>query len=114
MMTATAHDTPLAHALSEEVLLEVQNLEVTYDRVVTAVRGISLNVRRGSITGIIGTNGAGKTTTLHAIAGLGIGLVPERRKIFSTLTVEENLRASIAGRSKKRKELLSLDDIYKL
>lgn len=146
-MTATAHDVArgAAGALAEDVLLEVQNLEVMYDRVVTAVRGVSLNVRRGSITGIIGTNGAGKTTTLHAVAGLltgdrasirngrisfagqriekkrphvvarlGIGLVPERRKIFSTLTVEENLRASLAGRSKKRHELLSLDDVYDL
>jgi branched-chain amino acid transport system ATP-binding protein len=88
------------------------------------VRAVSLSVARGEIVGLIGPNGAGKSTTLHAIMGLvgvragdirlagasltgrapeqvarsGIALVPEGRRIFAELTVEENLRLGLAGR----------------
>lgn len=56
-----------------ELILEVDKLEVTYHRVVTAVQGISLKVERGQIVALLGNNGAGKTTTLRAISGfLGI------------------------------------------
>jgi branched-chain amino acid transport system ATP-binding protein len=106
-------------------LLAIENLEVIYQRAITAVQGISLQVREHSITAIVGTNGAGKSTTLAAVAGfvraddaqipqgsvmfdgksligmrnydishLGVALVPERNKIFPTLTVTENLAAS--------------------
>ena len=51
------------------VLLKVENLEVTYHRVITAVQGVSLEVPEGSIVALIGNNGAGKTTTLRAISG---------------------------------------------
>jgi branched-chain amino acid transport system ATP-binding protein len=109
-------------------LLAIENLEVIYQRAITAVQGISLQVREHSITSIVGTNGAGKSTTLAAIAGfvraddaqvpqgsitfdgkpliglrnydishLGIALVPERNKIFPTMTVTENLAASRHG-----------------
>src|SRR5256886_14883205 len=50
-------------------LLEVRQLEVVYNRVATAIQGVSLEVPNGSIVAIIGTNGAGKTTTLRAISG---------------------------------------------
>jgi branched-chain amino acid transport system ATP-binding protein len=109
--------------MSERVL-ELANVEIAYDGV-AAVRGLSLSVAPGEIVGLIGPNGAGKSTTLHAIMGLlpidagdivfggtslrgrtpeaiargGIALVPEGRRLFAELTVEENLRLGLAGRS---------------
>ena len=99
------------------MLLEVENIAVSFGKV-SAVKGISINVRDRSIVAIIGANGAGKTTTLRAISGLeklregrirfdgeiisdlppdkivgrGIAHVPEGRRVFPDLTVEENLR----------------------
>jgi len=111
-------------------MLEVENLEVTYHRVSTAVQGVSLRVPAGGIVALIGNNGAGKTTTLRAISGflglddarvsegvvrfqgerienwpphriarLGLALVPERSKVFESLTVDENLDAAVARRA---------------
>ncbi|GAB3980500.1 ABC transporter ATP-binding protein [Actinoallomurus acanthiterrae] len=97
-------------------MLEVSDLEVSYGGV-QALRGMSLTVGEGEIVALLGNNGAGKTTTLSAVSGLvrpgagriayegaditresppkivGRGLVhvPEGRRIFSTLTVHENL-----------------------
>jgi branched-chain amino acid transport system ATP-binding protein len=105
------------------VNLTLRDLEVAYDGV-AAVRGLSLTVEPGEIVGLIGPNGAGKSTTLHAIMGLvpvrngeillgnrslrgsppeavarsGVALVPEGRRLFAELTVEENLRLGLAGR----------------
>jgi branched-chain amino acid transport system ATP-binding protein len=85
------------------------------------LHGVSLEVAEGKITALLGRNGAGKTTTLRSlmgltapreghvtifgtdttrwppfrIAGLGVGYVPEGRKIFANLTVEENLKVPI-------------------
>ena len=106
--------------------LAVEKLSVRYGAV-DAVRGLSLEVKRGQIVGLIGPNGAGKSSTLHAIMGSapivggdvlfdgrslvgrrpedvarrGIALVPEGRRIFGELTVEENLRLGLAGRRKR-------------
>ena len=103
--------------------LAVENLSVRYGAV-EAVRGLSLDVQAGEIVGLIGPNGAGKSSTLHAIMGTapvaggdvrldgrslvgrrpedvarsGIALVPEGRRIFGELTVEENLRLGLAAR----------------
>jgi branched-chain amino acid transport system ATP-binding protein len=104
------------------VTLAVDNLDVRYGGV-HAVRGLSFSVAAGEIVGLIGPNGAGKSSTLHAIMGLtpasgsvqlgdaellgrnpedvarsGIALVPEGRRIFAELTVEENLRLGLAAR----------------
>ena len=103
--------------------LELRDLEVGYGGV-PAVRGVSLTVQAGEIVGLIGPNGAGKSTTLHAVMGLvparggdvvldgrslrgrsperiaraGVALVPEGRRLFGELTVEENLRLGLAAR----------------
>jgi branched-chain amino acid transport system ATP-binding protein len=97
-------------------MLEISDLSVSYGAI-SALRGISLKVDKGSIVTLIGGNGAGKTTTLRTVSGLlrpksgavrflgeditqvsphkivarGIGHVPEGRMIFSNLTVDENL-----------------------
>src|SRR2546423_2845076 len=106
-----------------EPALAVEDLRVRHGAVI-AVRGISFSVERGEIVGLIGPNGAGKSSTLHAIMGAvpaaggdvrlhdhsllgrrpedvaraGVALVPEGRRIFAELTVEENLRLGVAAR----------------
>jgi len=120
-------------------LLAVEDLEVRHGAV-DAVRGFSLEVDRGEIVGLIGPNGAGKSSTLHAIMGLvrptagdvrlegrsvvgrrpediarrGIALVPEGRRIFAELTVEENLRLGLAGRRTRRGGADDLRRVYEL
>src|ERR671924_1129649 len=97
--------------------LEVSNLHVYYGNI-HALRGVSLKLDKNQIVTLIGANGAGKTTTLRAVSGIlaasdgdvvfdgeslkdllahqivarGIVQVPEGRRIFSRLTVHENLR----------------------
>ena len=51
-------------------MLAINNIEVVYDRVILVLKGVSLNVPKGSITTLLGANGAGKTTTLKAISGV--------------------------------------------
>src|SRR5438270_7112667 len=51
-------------------MLSLNNIEVIYDDVILVLKGVSLNVREGGITTLLGANGAGKTTTLKAISGL--------------------------------------------
>ncbi len=57
-------------AKTQETVLEVNNIEVIYNHVILVLKGVSLNVPRGSITALLGGNGAGKTTTLKAISNL--------------------------------------------
>src|SRR6185295_18403894 len=100
------------------MLLEIRNLHVHYHEV-AALKGIDIAVPDDGIVTIIGANGAGKSTTLRAISGLvrasrgeivfageridtlapekivglGVAHVPEGRRVFPNLTVEENLRS---------------------
>ncbi len=55
---------------TDDVLLEVNNIEVIYNHVILVLKGVSLNVSKGGITALLGGNGAGKTTTLKAISNL--------------------------------------------
>ena len=128
-----------AHARDECPMLEVEDLEVRYGAV-PAVRGVTLQVAQGEIVGLIGPNGAGKSTTLHAIVGLlrphrgdirlqgrslrqrppeavaraGVALVPEGRRIYADMTVEENLRLGMAARPTRAGVDEDLDWIYSL
>jgi branched-chain amino acid transport system ATP-binding protein len=118
-------------------MLEIAGLDVSYGGV-AAVRDVSIAVARGEIVGLIGPNGAGKSTTLHAIMGLvgarrgeirlagtsvrgrspedvarsGISLVPEGRRIFAELTVEENLRLGLSGRRSRAGVSEDIDAVY--
>jgi branched-chain amino acid transport system ATP-binding protein len=100
-----------------DILLSLKDVNTYYGRI-HALQGVSLEVKRGEIVTLIGSNGAGKTTTLKTISGLlhprtgtvtfenrdvsntpahvlvktGIGHAPEGRRIFSRLTVQENLQ----------------------
>ena len=111
-------------------ILDIQNLQVTYG-IHEAVSGVNMQIEEGKITAIIGSNGAGKTTIINAISGMvprkgtilyngkplpesaskvvsqGVVQVPEGRKIFAGLSVEENLRAgAYTVRGKKEIERL--------
>jgi branched-chain amino acid transport system ATP-binding protein len=107
---------------------------------VPAVRGLRISVARGEIVGLIGPNGAGKSTTLHAIMGVlrpsagdvrlagssirgrapeqivraGVSLVPEGRRIFAELTVEENLRLGLSGRRARAGSDEAMQSVYEL
>ena len=64
--------------MSSDPLLSINNIEVTYNRVILALRGVSLQVHEGSIVSLLGGNGAGKTTTLKACSNL---LAAERGQV---------------------------------
>jgi branched-chain amino acid transport system ATP-binding protein len=119
-----------------ETLLEVRALDAHYGDF-QALFGVSIKVEAGQVVAIIGANGAGKSTLLQSIAGLirarrdaivfegstvgdepahvivarGIALVPEGRRLFPSLTVEENLRI---GGQLARKGPWNLDRVYAL
>jgi len=119
--------------------LVVEDLRVRYGGV-EAVRGLSFEVHPGEIVGLIGPNGAGKSSTLHAIMGAapvtggdirvsdrslrgrapediarsGVALVPEGRRVFAELTVEENLRLGFAARRTRGDSGAVLRSVYEL
>jgi branched-chain amino acid transport system ATP-binding protein len=120
-------------------ILEVKGLRVRYGNV-EALHGIDLDVRRGEIVTILGANGAGKSTTLRALSGLlrpsageirfdgapvhavpahelvrrGLAHAPEGRRIFGTLTVQENLDLGAFTRSDRGKIAETLAWIFRL
>ncbi len=117
--------------MSSDILFDIKDLEVSYGSI-AAIKGISLQVRKGEIVAILGANGAGKTTTMrtisqlhkaksgaimfkgqdltqlsaHKIVKLGISHAPEGRRVFGILTVEENLMLGAYSRSKLDKDTL--------
>ena len=120
-------------------LLEVKNLEVYYG-VICAIKGISFEVNKGEIVTLIGANGAGKTTTMQSIMGLiharsgeviyngqsinglpahkivhlGMTQVPEGRRVFSELTVYENLMMGAYTKKDKDEIKANLEEIYEM
>ena len=120
-------------------LLEVDGIRAAYDRV-DVLQGVSINVAPGSITCILGANGAGKSTLIRAILGLtpphtgairfegeavqglpthriigrGIACIPEGRKVFPKMTVEENLRVGAYQISDKAEVARRMDQAYTL
>jgi branched-chain amino acid transport system ATP-binding protein len=122
-----------------EPVLAVEDLRAGYGDV-SVLRGVSLEVAAGEVVALVGANGAGKTTTLRAVAGLlaptggsvrldgvsitrwraheivarGLLLVPEGRKIFPSLTVQENLELGAYRRAAKARRAESLDRVLRL
>ena len=118
-------------------LLEVKDIEVYYG-VIKAIKGISFEVNEGEVIALIGANGAGKTTTLHTISGLitpkvgsitfdgkditkvpahsivslGMAHVPEGRRVFSQLSVYDNLKLGAFTRTDKDEIEKSLKYVY--
>lgn len=119
-------------------MLEVKNLEVSYG-MIKAIKGISFEVNQGEVIALIGSNGAGKTTILHTITGLldkdagevlfngqditkipghkivsmGMAHVPEGRRVFSSLSVLQNLMMGAYTRKDKSEIEETLKMIYK-
>ena len=120
-------------------MLKIENLHVSYGGI-RALRGISLEVADGTIVTLIGANGAGKSTTLRTITGLvkaesgsikwndsellgmsidkivgsGIAMSPEGRRVFTDLTVEENLKIGAYLRKDKAQIASDLEWVYGL
>ncbi len=118
-------------------MLEITHLEVAHGETV-AVRDVSLGVRPRELVTVVGPNGAGKTTLINAIAGLlpiragsarldgddlasvpahelcrrGIALVPEGRRLFPAMTVEENLEIGCYAAAARRMRGESLERVY--
>jgi branched-chain amino acid transport system ATP-binding protein len=117
--------------------LEIENVYTAYDKA-DVLQGVSLNVAPGRITCLLGSNGSGKTTLIRSILGLtppregriafdgtditrlpthrviaaGIACIPEGRKVFPKLTVEENLRLGAYQESSESVTRQRVDEIY--
>jgi len=120
-------------------MLKINNLNVYYGGI-HALKGISLKVPEGKVVTLIGANGAGKSTTLRTICRLvkskngeiilndenitnkatdeivkmGIAMVPEGRKIFPNLTVQENLTLGAFARTDKKETAKDFEWVYEL
>lgn len=119
-------------------MLEIKDLEVHYG-LIKAIKGISFDVKEGEVIALIGANGAGKTTILHTVTGLipssagsitfegqditrmpghkivslGMAHVPEGRRVFSQLTVLQNLKMGAYTRKDKKEIEDTLQMVYR-
>lgn len=120
-------------------MLKISNLEVNYGKM-QVIKGISLEVKEGELISVIGPNGVGKTTLIRTIMGLkkaasgsiffedkditalpawkradmGIGYVPEGRRVFGNLTVEENLLTGCYKVKDNVRKRASIKRVYEL
>lgn len=119
-------------------LFELDRVSVSYGRI-EAVRQVSLSIRPGQIVTVVGANGAGKTTLLNAAMGIlpstgsirfqgravnslsieervtaGIALVAEKRELFATMAVEDNLRLGAYTRPRGERTADALEEVYTL
>ena len=118
-------------------MLEVENLEVNYGAL-TALHGVSLTIQSGEMIALVGSNGAGKSTLLKTIAGLlvpragvirwdgkplgaeppqriverGVALVPEGRRLFTTMTVRENLELGAFTERAQKERRAQIERVY--
>ncbi|MEO8606510.1 MAG: ABC transporter ATP-binding protein [Chloroflexota bacterium] len=118
-------------------MLQIDNIDVYYGKI-QALRGVSLNVNEGEVVALIGSNGAGKSTTLRTISGLlrpregsitykgqridalpphdivrvGVVHCPEGRRIFGSLSVNENLRLGAASQSDRALNERTRREVY--
>lgn len=118
------------------MLLEIEGLSVHYDGM-QALFGIDLHIRKGEIISILGSNGAGKTTFINAVSGmlrssgtvrfegralanmpahervpLGIVQVPEGRRLFPVMTVEENLLLGSSHKEARKHRKAGMKEVY--
>lgn len=119
------------------MMLEIKDLHVKYGAI-HAIQGVSLGVDEGEVVSLIGANGAGKTTILHTISGLvkaasgsiellgtnllktnpsamirlGLAHVPEGRRIFASMTVDENLEMGAFVRKDRDAVREEIREIY--
>lgn len=125
--------------IKDDVILDIEGLSISYG-IVSAVKNLTLKIRRGEIVCLIGTNGSGKTTTLRGISGtikakdgqilfegqdltkidaykiveMGVSLVPEGRGIFPDLTAYENLKVGAYIRQDKNSIKADMQEVFKL
>ena len=124
-------------SVSDQVVLKLLNVESAYGPI-KAIRGVSLQVRRGEIATVLGSNGAGKTTILKTISGIidprkgsiefkenditardpafivqqGLSHVPEGREVFPLLSVRDNLLMGAYTRKDRDGVLRDIDAVY--
>ncbi len=128
-----------AGSIVSEMILEINSLTVKYGKFI-AVNDLSMSVRRGTVTAVLGANGSGKTSLMNTIAGLcvpfsgsivfegeditgmsadklsgrGISLVPQGGRCFDRMSVLDNLMVGSYGKNARSRTNKSLEKVYEL